>query len=508
MIMDVNPMDDDPLAFRAVLATDLLAFLERAFREIDPRGALHVADYVLYLSDVLQHVADGKDSRVILSLPPRHLKSILASIVWPAWLLGQDPKLRIAVISHSQAFARDLSLKALRLIESDFYRDVFPRTRLRDDRRQAIDFETSQSGGRYAASFETGITGRGFDLIIVDDPISAHAVHSSAERDRVNETFDTMVASRLDDPLRGAIVVVGQRLHENDLSGYLLAKGGWKHVCLPLIAEETTTLQIGSRLWVRNKGDVLLPALWPPHIIRQRRAEVGEAIFSAQYQQNPSAAIGELIKPEHVRKFDELPPSANRCILSWDTAVKTGPNASFTVCLVLATDGKRHYVVDVLRARLDPVQARDAALRLIVQYSPRTILIEDASSGPGLAKMLEEHHHRCELWPTAGMSKEERLEPHLHMFSAGRVLIKNNEPWTTDLANEWLRFPFGRHDDQVDAMTQYLNWVAEKLPATKSILTGVGGWEDNLARTLNHQTRPIRKGEHPLRPRRGGFRVR
>jgi predicted phage terminase large subunit-like protein len=508
MIMDVNPMDDDPLAFRAVLATDLLAFLERAFREIDPRGALHVADYVLYLSDVLQHVADGKDSRVILSLPPRHLKSILASIVWPAWLLGQDPKLRIAVISHSQAFARDLSLKALRLMESDFYRDVFPQTRLRDDRRQAIDFETSQSGGRYAASFETGITGRGFDLIIVDDPISAHAVRSSAERDRVNETFDTMVASRLDDPLRGAIVVVGQRLHENDLSGYLLAKGGWKHVCLPLIAEETTTLQIGSRLWVRNKGDVLLPALWPPHIIRQRRAEVGEAIFSAQYQQNPSAAIGELIKPEHVRKFDELPPSANRCILSWDTAVKTGPNASFTVCLVLATDGKRHYVVDVLRARLDPVQARDAALRLIVQYSPRTILIEDASSGPGLAKMLEEHHHRCELWPTAGMSKEERLEPHLHMFSAGRVLIKNNEPWTTDLANEWLRFPFGRHDDQVDAMTQYLNWVAEKLPATKSILTGVGGWEDNLARTLNHQTRPIRKGEHPLRPRRGGFRVR
>jgi predicted phage terminase large subunit-like protein len=252
----------------------------------------------------------------------------------------------------------------------------------------------------------------------------------------------------------------------------------------------------------------LLPALWPPHIIRQRRAEVGEAIFSAQYQQNPSAAIGELIKPEHVRKFDELPPSANRCILSWDTAVKTGPNASCTVCLVLATDGKRHYVVDVLRARLDPVQARDAALRLIVQYSPRTILIEDASSGPGLAKMLEEHHHRCELWPTAGTSKEERLEPHLHMFSAGRVLIKNNEPWTTDLANEWLRFPFGRHDDQVDAMTQYLNWVAEKLPATKSILTGVGGWEDNLARTLNHQTRPIRKGEHPLRPRRGGFRVR
>jgi predicted phage terminase large subunit-like protein len=507
MITELNTMDESRRALRAALATDLITFLERAFREIDPRGDLHVVDYVLYLNDVLRRVSDGKDTRVILNLPPRHLKSILVSIVWPAWLLGQDPKLRIAVVSHSQALARDLSLKTLRLMEADFYKDVFPETRLRGDRRQATDFETSQCGGRYGASFETGITGRGFDLIIVDDPISAHAVRSSAERDRVNETFDTMVASRLDDPQRGAIVIVGQRLHENDLSGYLLAKGGWKHVCLPLIAEQSTELQIGGRLWVRNPGDVLLPALWPVTVVAQKRSE-GEAIFSAQYLQNPSAAIGELIQPDHIRKFDELPPSAKRLTLSWDTAVKTGPNSSFTVCLVFATDAKRHYVVDVLRARLDPVQVRDAALRLIAQYRPRTILVEDASSGPGLAKMLEEHHHHCELRRTAGISKEERLEPHLHMFAEGRVLIKNNEPWTMELANEWLRFPFGRHDDQVDAMTQYLNWAAERLPSTRQIITTTGDWEENLARVLSHRTRPLRKGEHPLRPRRGGFRIR
>jgi predicted phage terminase large subunit-like protein len=505
---ELRTMGDALRVFRAALVTCLRTFLERAFREIDPRGGLHVADYVLYLIEALQRVIDGNDTRVIINLPPRHLKSILISIVWPAWLLGHNPKLRIAVVSHSQALARDLGLKALRLVESDFYRDVFPETRLRDDRRQAMDFETSQSGGRYAASFETGITGRGFNLIIVDDPISAHAVRSSAERDRVNETFDAMVASRLDDPLRGAIVVVGQRLHENDLSGYLLSKGGWKHICLPLVTEESTTLQVRGRLWVRNPGDVLLPALWPPDVVALTRSGAGEALFSAQYQQNPSAAIGELIKPDHLRKFDELPTAANRCTLSWDTAVKTGPNASYTVCLVFATDGNRHYVVDVLRARLDPVQARDVALRVIGHYRPSTVLVEDASSGPGLAKMLEEHHHRCDLWPTAGLSKEERLEPHLHMFSEGRVLIKNNQPWTTELANEWLRFPFGKHDDQVDAMTQYLNWAAQKLPATRPIMVMANPWEEKLARVLSRQGRPSRKGEHPLRPLRGGFRIR
>ena len=235
-------------------------------------------------------------------------------------------------------------------------------------------------------------------------------------------------------------------------------------------------------------------------VVAQKRRSEGEAVFSAQYLQNPSAAIGELIQPDHIRKFDELPPSAKRLTLSWDTAVKTGPNSSFTVCLVFATDAKRHYVVDVLRARLDPVQVRDAALRLIAQYRPRTILVEDASSGPGLAKMLEEHHHHCELRRTAGISKEERLEPHLHMFAEGRVLIKNNEPWTMELANEWLRFPFGRHDDQVDAMTQYLNWAAERLPSTRQIITTTGDWEENLARRAFAPNPATSQGRTPASP--------
>jgi predicted phage terminase large subunit-like protein len=494
--------------FRAALAADLLAFLEASFKELDPGRELHLAPYLLYLNDVLQRVFEGKETRVIINLPPRHLKSILISVVWPAWLLGQDPTMRIAVVSHGQALARDLALKTLRLMESDFYREVFPGTSLSDDRRQVMDFGTVDKGGRYAASFETGITGRGFDLIIVDDPIAAHAARSEVERNNVNTNFDTMVASRLDNPLRGRIVVVGQRLHEDDLSGYLLAKRGWSHVCLPLVAEETTRHQVGSRVWVRQVGEPLLPEMWPKQVVDEKRSSIGEAVFSAQYQQNPSAAIGELIKPEQIRMFDELPPGNMRRTLSWDTAVKVGPNSSYTVCLVIATDGKRHYVEDVLRARLDPVQARDAALRLIQQYRPTTILIEDASSGPGLAKMLEERQYRCELRPTAGRSKEERLEPHLHMFVEHRLLVQQGQSWTTEFCSELLKFPFGKHDDQVDAMTQYLGWVAETGPSAPPVFTTVNGAEEKMVRALSGQTRPLRKGEHAMRPRFSKARVR
>lgn len=499
-------MKDTAHAFRIALAADPIAFLERAFCELDPQGKLLAADYIFYLNNVLRAVAGSEVTRVIINLPPRHLKSILISVVWPAWLLGNSPEMRIAVISHSQSLARDLGLKTLRLMETEFYRNVFPKTRLRDDRRQATDFETLENGGRYAASFETGVTGRGFNLIIVDDPISAYAARSAAERDRVNETFDTMIASRLDNQVQGAIVVVQQRLHENDLSGHLLNKGGWMHVSIPLIAEEATSLQIGNYLWLRKPGGLLLPSLWPQEVVARVRADMGEAAFSAQYQQNPSASIGELIKPSDIQKFDELPVAANRRILSWDTAVKTGSNSSYSVGLVFATDGKRHYVIDVLRARLDPVQARDAALELIARYTPQAVLIEDASAGPGLAAMLEERGYRCELRPTRGLSKEERLEPYLHMFCEGRVLIKNREPWTTELVNEWSRFPFGKHDDQVDAMSQYLAWAAEKLSTKKLTVVGAGvGWEEKLARTLIYRPQPSRKGEHPFRPARRGL---
>jgi predicted phage terminase large subunit-like protein len=231
--------------------------------------------------------------------------------------------------------------------------------------------------------------------------------------------------------------------------------------------------------------------------IRKIRAERGEAIFVTQYQQNPMASQGELPQSEHIRYFDELPAAARRITLSFDTAVKVSESASYTVCLVIGSDPYRHYVIYVMRQRLDPVQARDAALRLIQHYKPGAILIEDASSGPGLARMLSERGHRSELRPTRGRDKEERFQAHLYMFVEGRVLVKRNESWTADLVNEWMRFPFGRYDDQVDAMS---DWSAEK-PMNTAIFGARPSFEDSVARRMLGP--PLRKGEHPMRPRNG-----
>jgi predicted phage terminase large subunit-like protein len=494
--------------FQLALATDFRTFFERAFRDVDQRNQLISAAYIELVIEMLDRVTAGKATRVIINLPPRHLKSIMISIVFPAWLLGQDPRRRIGVISHSQALARDMALRSHRLVESEWYREAFPKTRLSKDRNQATDFETTEGGGRYASSFDTGITGRGFDLIIVDDPISAHDVRSAAERERVIEAYDTMIASRLDPNGLGAIIGVGQRLHEDDLWGHLLAAARrWTHIELPLIATVRTEHRIGDRLWIRERGEVLIPALWPPPVVERVRTDVRESIFQTQYQQNPLAAAGELINPANIHYFEKLPPAANRITLSWDTAVKTGSGASYTVCLVIAQDGKRHYVIDVLRERLDPVQTREAALRLIRDYQPAKILIEDASSGPGLAKMLEDNGHRPELWPTGGRGKEERLESRLHMFVEGRVLVRDEQPWTIELVNEWVRFPFAKHDDQMDAMTQYLDWVASNPPRPKAVWT-LGGSDTPTVRGPSRDSKSPVYGPHGLRPRPGQLRPR
>ena len=214
-----------------------------------------------------------------------------------------------------------------------------------------------------------------------------------------------------------------------------------------------------------------------------------------------------MIRRDQIHYFGDLPPDARRKTLSWDTAVKTGSDNSYTVCLVIARDAHRHYVFDILRARLDPVQMRDAALDLIAVHKPSNILIEDASSGTGLASMLVERGHPTKLRPTGGRGKEERLESQLHMFAEHRVLLKKGQPWTVELENELMRFPFSKHNDQVDALTQYLIWVSEN-PVSDPVILRAGGSDARIVRALSRGLMPAAKGDNYLRPRNGGFRRR
>jgi predicted phage terminase large subunit-like protein len=498
---------NDREVLRIACKSDLDTFLQLSFGVLEPGNEFIPAPYLELLSAALMQVADRAVKRLIINMPPRHLKSIVTSVVFPAWLLMRDPQSKIAVICHSDMLANDLASKCKRLIGSDMYRRIAPQVQIRQERDRRTDFETTQGGGVYAASIASGITGRGFDHIILDDPIAAHDARSAAERDRVQQAFDGMISSRLDDPVRGTIIVVQQRLHEDDLSGYFLSRGGWDALCLPLVAEEEMTHKFGDYEWRRPAGNVLLPERFPEAEIQQIRAYSGEAIFATQWQQNPTSTHGELIKPEHLKSIDACPPGATRIFIAVDTAVKQTTTSDYTVFLVIATDGNRHYVIDVLRGRFDPVQICNAAVRLLQRHRVEKLLIEDSASGPGLHAMLAAKGFRSELRPVGGRNKEERLEKHLHFFVDGRIYVLNNQPWTVDFRNELVRFPTARHDDQVDAFTLYLEYMFSKAPARGCILQANSS-ADRMTRMMGAQS--LRKGEHPMRPRTpgGGLRWR
>ena len=220
----------------AILHEDFLAFVARAFDEVEPRVKLAVENYIRLLAHELTALAAGDTKRLILNLPPCHLKSLLTSVFLPAWMLGRDPRLRFIIVSHQMDLATLFSRLIRQIIASDWYAEVFRRTRLSPDHNTASEFITTVGGSVRATSINAGVTGHGADVIIVDDPLDANDATSEAARTNVIAFFNQALISRLDDPKSGRIVVVAQRLHDEDLPGHLLRSDVWKHVCLPFIA--------------------------------------------------------------------------------------------------------------------------------------------------------------------------------------------------------------------------------------------------------------------------------
>src|SRR5208337_2945525 len=216
-----------------------------------------------FIAAKLAAVRAGRVRRLIISVPPRHLKSHLASVAFPAWCLGHDPSLQILCVSYAQDLADKLARDCRRIVASDWYRWLFP-TRLSPQRQAVAEFETTAQGSRVATSVGGVLTGRGADLIIIDDPLKPEEALSQTQRRTANEWFDHTLYSRLNDKLEGAIVLIMHRLHEDDLTGHVLAQEPWEVVRLPAIAEEDE-IEIVDTVWgprplTRRQGEALHPA--------------------------------------------------------------------------------------------------------------------------------------------------------------------------------------------------------------------------------------------------------
>ena len=490
--------------FYATLRQDQLAFLQKVFQTMEPGRDFVMAPYIQFLVDVLMGILEGREKRVSINLPPRHLKSSIISVAFVAFALGRNPTTKFICLSHTESLARELSLRCRRIIESEWYRNTLPGTRLRSDANRIDEFQTTKGGGRYAGSFNASVMGRGGDFIILDDAQTPSDVMSSTERDKTRMIYDAAISSRLNDPRSGVFINVSQRLHVDDLTAYLQTKG-FRTIAMPLIARDDEEIELSTGTWKREPGDVLNPTMFPPEEIEKIKLNAPMYFFEAQYQQRPLREFGSFVEQGWFPRFSGRLDHGD-IVLSWDTADRADGTGSFSVCLVFHVLNGIYNLIDMVRVRLDFLDLLDVAIDLDKRYRPTTILVEDAASGKALIpalndKRLKESRPLCVPMRTGGLSKTERLQGQIVKLKSGSVRIPEHAPWLADFLDEVCAFPNVRHTDQVDALSQFLAWVNDGLAPKKENVTNPRS-SSNFA----HVRRP--QARHPDRDpkNRGGMR--
>jgi predicted phage terminase large subunit-like protein len=337
-------------------------------------------------------------------------------------------------------------------------------TRLSPQKQYVQEFLTTQNGFRLATSVGGVLTGRGADYIIIDDPLKPDEALSETQRRAVNEWFDHTLYSRLNDKRTGAIIIIMQRLHQDDLVGHVLEQEDWHLVRLPAIAEEDEAHLIRSRYrtWMarRKAGEALHPEREPLPVLEHLRRTLGEYNFAGQYQQSPAPLGGGMVKTQWFKAYapGEEPSKFDMVLQSWDTANKSTELSDFSVCTTWGRKNKKFYLLHVLRKRLDYPDLKRAVREQADRFRPSNILIEDKASG---TQLIQELIRECvngvtRYEPT--MDKVMRLHSVTSTIENGLVYVPTEADWLAGYLHELTAFPKGKHDDQADSTSQALDW--------------------------------------------------
>jgi predicted phage terminase large subunit-like protein len=446
----------------SIMRTDFGAFAQKVFGTV-ARGHVFLPNWHIdAICHELSKVMSGETKRLIIGVPPRHLKSICSSVALPAWALGLNPTRRIIGVSYAQDLAVKHGNDCRAVLDADWYQRLFPDTKIDPAKDAESEVMTTQRGFRFSTSVGGVLTGRGGDLIIIDDPLKPEDAMSDTVRKRVIEWCGTTLFSRLDDKEHGAIILVMQRLHVDDLAGHFLQQGGWKHLSLPAIAETDEHIEIGpARYHIRRAGELLHPARDSQATLDRIKREMGSAAFSAQYQQAPVPAGGNMIKWDWFGWYEpNLRIQFEQIVISWDTAMKATQLSDYSVGTVWGAVVDIYFLLDLVRVRLEYPALKRKVIEVYRQWPTATVLIEEAGSGTSLIQDLREQKIPIIAIRPQG-DKVMRMSAQSAKIEAGAVQLPRNAPFLDDLRSEILAFPYSRHNDQVDSLSQALHYMSQ-----------------------------------------------
>lgn len=409
------------------------------------------------IADKLMAVERGEIKKLMIQCPPRHGKTELASIRFPAWFIGRNPSKQIISASYSGRLAETFGRKVRNTIADPEYKKIFPDVSLASDSKANNRWHTNKDGIYLASGVQGASTGYGADLLIIDDPLrDAAEADSELIRDKVWDWFATVAFTRRQKD--AAIVVIQTRWHEDDLSGRLLdmGDGEWEVVKLPAIAKEEDVLG-------REPGGALWPEWYPRNILDETRkvlsAQGGTRFWSALYQQEPTPDEGDFFKNEWFQYYDKRPDTSELTIYGTSDFAVTDKGGDYTVHMVFGIDVNRNiYVLDMYRAQADSYEWVEILISMMAEWRPVQWVGEkgqiDRSVGPFLRQLMGERGVYCDIESLPSvMSKTQRAQAIRGRMAMGKLFLPKKMSWTEQIVSECLHFPMGSHDDIVDAMS-------------------------------------------------------
>ena len=440
---------------------DYRFFLRRSFGAIAPAHKYLHNWHIDCVSEYLMACQAGDIKRLIINVPPRSMKSINVSTAFPAWLLGQSPATQVVCASYGQQLANKLSLDTRLLIESPWYQAAFPDTLLAKDQNEKSKFMTTERGHRIATSVGGGLIGEGGDYLIFDDPVKPDEAMSEVTRENANNWIDTGFMSR-GNSKDACFIGVMQRLNEDDVVGHLMKNGSWEHLILPAEFQRKTVYDINGRHWEAKRGDFLHEARMDRAYLDEKRKDLGEYGYAAQFDQRPAPLAGGMIKKGWFNLVDEFPMSFSKIICSWDTASKANAGADLSACSVWGVRNNGYYLLKLFEKRMEYPELKAKVLQMHQDTESDSILIEDKSSGMALIQDLRHDTNIPIVAINPINDKIARMSSASTEIEGGNVYLKTGDMWVEDFIEYMSIYPNVSKMDMGDSISQFLNWAKTK----------------------------------------------